>query len=188
MTVAEGVSGIIYAIVYPFGISNTYRPPGYIAIALGFTIGPALSGPLTQGIVIVVELNVYHTKVVDMDDFKPGKPECLDMVEVDFDYPSQKKGPRKGRERGATNLKTRQEKLFKKQMEEHFQKVIRKEFKYILASTIDKAKDGDMTATRIIFDRVIPVGKAVDLNDNKGAPTISINIGSLDDKTIVSDQ
>ena len=70
------------------------------------------------------------------------------------------------------------------------EKVMEKDFKYILKNTVEKALDGDMSATKMLMDRVIPVGKAVDLNDNKGTPKISINIGSLvkEQTKVVSEQ
>jgi hypothetical protein len=124
------------------------------------------------------------------DDFKPGKPEVLDHVEIDFDHKDTDKKYPVGRPRGVPNKKTGTTKIFKEQMSNHFEKVMAKDFKYILKNTVEKALDGDMSATKMLMDRVIPVGKAVDLNDNKGTPAISINIGSLlkdkDDKIVSS--
>ena len=130
----------------------------------------------------------------ELEDFKPGLPECLDMVDVKFERKDveERNKHRRGRPTGALNKKTTRGKVFRKQMEEHFEKVMRKDFQYVLRSTVELAKDGDMQATKMLMDRVIPVGKAIDLADNKGTPLININIGSLekpeDDTEIVSEQ
>ena len=125
------------------------------------------------------------------DDFKPGLPEVLDHVEIDFEHEDTPKQLKTGRPKGALNKKTSKAKIFREQMANHFEKVMEKDFKYVLKNTVEKALDGDMSATKMLMDRVIPVGKAIDLNDNKGTPAISINIGSLikdKDNKVVSDQ
>jgi len=124
------------------------------------------------------------------DDFKPGLPEVLEVVEVDFDREDTPQQRTVGRPKGTPNKKTAKAKIFKEQMSNHFEKVMEKDFKYILKNTVEKALDGDMSATKMLMDRVIPVGKAVDLNDNKGTPKISINIGSLvkEQTKVVSEQ
>ena len=124
------------------------------------------------------------------DDFKPGLPEALEVVEVDFEREDTPQQRTVGRPKGTPNKKTAKAKIFKEQMANHFEKVMEKDFKYILKNTVEKALDGDMSATKMLMDRVIPVGKAVDLNDNKGTPKISINIGSLvkEQTKVVSEQ
>ena len=124
------------------------------------------------------------------DDFKPGLPEVLEVVEVDFEREDTPQQRTVGRPKGTPNKKTAKAKIFKEQMANHFEKVMEKDFKYILKNTVEKALDGDMSATKMLMDRVIPVGKAVDLNDNKGTPKISINIGSLvkEQTKVVSEQ
>ena len=126
------------------------------------------------------------------EDFKPGKPEFLAEVEVDFEHEDTPKKRLVGRPKGALNKATKDATIFREQMAVHFEQVMRKDFKYILARTVDDAKDGDMKAIKMLMDRVVPVGKAVDLTDNKGTPLININIGSLtkddEDTTIVSKQ
>ena len=127
-------------------------------------------------------------------EFIPGKPEYLDSVELEIDHVDEPKRNKMGRPRGSLNKgKGAQEKVFRKQMEVHFQKVMRKDFAHVLKNTVEKAIEGDMQATKMLMDRVIPVGKAVDLMDNKGTPQININIGSLvkelkEEKDIVSEQ
>jgi len=124
------------------------------------------------------------------DDFKPGLPEVLEAVEVDFEREDTPQQRTVGRPKGTPNKKTAKAKIFREQMANHFEKVMEKDFKYILKNTVEKALDGDMSATKMLMDRVIPVGKAVDLNDNKGTPKISINIGSLvkEQTKVVSEQ
>ena len=124
------------------------------------------------------------------DDFKPGLPEVLEVVEVDFEREDTPQQRTVGRPKGTPNKKTAKAKIFKEQMANHFERVMEKDFKYILKNTVEKALDGDMSATKMLMDRVIPVGKAIDLNDNKGTPKISINIGSLvkEQTKVVSEQ
>ena len=133
----------------------------------------------------------------DESEFKPGKPEFLDSVELEIDHVDEPVKRKIGRPRGALNKKGRggsvEERVFRKQMEVHFQKVMRKDFQHILKNTVEKAIEGDMQATKMLFDRVIPVGKAQDFNDKTGTPQININIGSLvkelkEEKDIVSEQ
>lgn len=125
-----------------------------------------------------------NKKAEIMSDFKPGKPEVLDMVEVDFEHQDTKKKRLAGRPHGSKGKAN----LFKDQMEAHFQKIMRKDFKDVLKTTVTKAIEGDMSATKILFDRVIPAGKAVDLSDNKGTPMININIGNLDKPEIINEK
>jgi hypothetical protein len=124
------------------------------------------------------------------DDFKPGLPEVLEAVEVDFEREDTPQQRTVGRPKGTPNKKTAKAKIFREQMANHFEKVMEKDFKYVLKNTVEKALDGDMSATKMLMDRVIPVGKAIDLNDNKGTPKISINIGSLvkEQTKVVSEQ
>ena len=124
------------------------------------------------------------------DDFKPGLPEVLEVVEVDFEREDTPQQRTVGRPKGTPNKKTAKAKIFREQMANHFEKVMEKDFKYVLKNTVEKALDGDMSATKMLMDRVIPVGKAIDLNDNKGTPKISINIGSLvkEQTKVVSEQ
>ena len=128
----------------------------------------------------------------DESEFVPGKPEYLDSIELEIDHVDEPKRNKIGRPRGSLN-KGNKGKVFRSQMEAHFEKVLRKDFQYILKNTVEKAIEGDMQATKMLMDRVIPVGKAVDLADNKGTPQININIGSLvkelkEDKDVVSEQ
>jgi hypothetical protein len=112
------------------------------------------------------------------------------MVQVNFDHVDEPKKNKTGRRKGCLNKKTRTETIFRQQMENHFEKVMKKDFAHVLKSTVQKAKEGDMAATKMLFDRVIPVGKAIDFTDNRGTPMININIGNLtkDDNSVVSEQ
>ena len=122
-------------------------------------------------------------------DFKPGLPEVLNEVEVDFEHEDAHK-PLTMRKKNGRPVKSKTKKtVFKEQMQEHFEKTMRSDFKYVLANVVQEARDGNMNASKMLMDRVIPVSKAVDLNDlNKGVPLININIGSLEDDKVVSEQ
>ena len=90
----------------------------------------------------------------------------------------------KGRPKGAVNKTT----LFKQVMQEGFEKELQRDFKKVLRTVIDKAIDGDMTAAKMLLDRVVPTSKAIDLDDlakSKGL-TISINVGSLEEAKNIS--
>jgi len=84
----------------------------------------------------------------------------------------------KGRPKGAKNKTT----LFKEIMQEGFEKKMETDFKKVIQVVIDQAKNGDMKAAKMLFDRVIPVSKAVDLeNLGKKGISISINVGDMDE-------
>jgi hypothetical protein len=92
----------------------------------------------------------------------------------------------KGRPKGVLNKTT----LFKQVMQEGFEVALEKDFKKVLRTVIDKAIDGDMVAAKMLLDRVVPTSKAIDLDDlakSKGL-TISINVGSLEDKKAIEAQ
>lgn len=84
----------------------------------------------------------------------------------------------KGRPPGAKNKTT----LFKEVMQEGFEESMEKDFAKVIKVVIDQAKLGDMKAAKMLFDRVIPVSKAVDLeNLGKKGISISINVGAMDE-------
>ena len=126
------------------------------------------------------------------EEFKPGRPEFLDNVMVEFDHVDHPKQNKRGRPSGSLGRVGKKETIFRRQMESHFEKVMKKDFVHVLKKTVEKAVEGDMTATKMLFDRVIPIGKAVDFTDNRGIPMININIGNLtkddDDDDVVSEQ
>ena len=79
-----------------------------------------------------------------------------------------------GRPKGVKNKST----LFKEAMKQGFEdKLIKDGFK-VFDAVVSKAIEGDMTAAKMILDRVVPVSKAVDINasslDAKGGITIHI--------------
>lgn len=85
----------------------------------------------------------------------------------------------KGRPKGVLNKTT----LFKQVMQQGFEEALQKDFHKVLRTVVDKAIDGDMTAAKMLLDRVVPTSKAIDLDDlakSKGL-TISINVGSLEE-------
>lgn len=84
----------------------------------------------------------------------------------------------KGRPKGAKNKTT----LFKEVMREGFEKKLVADFDKVIQVVIDKAVKGDMSAAKMLMDRIVPVSKAVDLDSlkDKGV-SISISIGKMDD-------
>jgi len=89
----------------------------------------------------------------------------------------KRKSNLKGRLPGVKNKST----LFKEAMKEGFEKLLEKESKKVFIAVVEKAKEGDMTAAKMILDRVVPVTKAVDINasDVKAGMGITINIDQL---------
>lgn len=83
----------------------------------------------------------------------------------------------KGRPKGAKNKTT----IFKEIMHEGFEASMQKKFQKVIKVVIDKAIEGDMKAAKMLFDRVIPVSKAVDLDSlGKKGISISIYVGEMD--------
>ena len=89
----------------------------------------------------------------------------------------QEKGISTGRPKGAKNKTT----LFKEVMRNGFENELEKDFHSVLKAVISKAKDGDMTAAKMLLDRAVPVTKAVDINANEIGKSggISIHIEQL---------
>lgn len=101
----------------------------------------------------------------------------------------QDKGISAGRPKGAKNKST----LFKEAMKEGFEDKLMKDGFKVFDAVVAKAVEGDMTAAKMILDRVVPVTKAVDLNasdlSRKGGITINIeklmaNTGNPDEVLI----
>jgi len=114
------------------------------------------------------------------DDIRPGLPEGIREVEVDFgreDEPVRNPpGPARGRNR-------KMEKVFQDQMKEHFQRRMTKDFKYVLSEIVTQARGGCTASQKMLMDRVVPVSKATDLDALAGRhPIIQINVGSMDSK------
>ena len=83
----------------------------------------------------------------------------------------------KGRPKGAKNKTT----IFKEIMQEGFERSLQVKFPKVVEVVLNQALKGDMKAAKMLFDRVIPVSKAVDLeNLGKKGISISINVGEMD--------
>ena len=84
----------------------------------------------------------------------------------------------KGRPKGAKNKTT----IFKEIMHEGFEESMAKDFIKVIEVVVNQAKAGDMKAAKMLFDRVIPVSKAVDLESlGKKGISITINVGEMDE-------
>ena len=84
----------------------------------------------------------------------------------------QEKGISAGRPKGAKNKTT----LFKEAMKEGFEQKLMSEGFKVFDAVIEKAKEGDMTAAKMILDRIVPVTKAVDINASDIGKTGGITI------------
>lgn len=82
-----------------------------------------------------------------------------------------------GRPKGVKNKTT----LFKEAMREGFEDKLMKEGMAVFDAVVSKAKEGDMTAAKMILDRIVPVSKAVDINatDISGKGGITIHIEKM---------
>jgi hypothetical protein len=119
-------------------------------------------------------------------EMKLGKPSVIDGVEIDFgheDTPIQRSGGRPPKTKHLTTI-------FKEQMRGQFEKRMKKDFQYVMDSVVEHARDGNIQAAKLLFDRVIPTNKAIDSSQVTKIPEITINIGSLEDEKpkIVSEQ
>ena len=84
----------------------------------------------------------------------------------------------KGRPKGAKNTRTEMQ----NQLIDSFAGEMEKEFLAVVRSIVRKAKDGDMTAAKILMDRAIPARKSVEhLGVQDAAQGITINIAPLED-------
>ena len=89
-----------------------------------------------------------------------------------------------GRPKGSKNKDT----LFKELMTSDFQQVAKKDIVKVYRILFDKAQKGDMKAIKLILDRVVPVTKAVDLEQlEKGGLQININVGEMTKDTLEVD-
>ena len=88
----------------------------------------------------------------------------------------------KGRPPGAKNKTT----LFKEAMRNGFENLLQKDGEKVFKAVVDKALDGDMTAAKLILDRIVPV---VDLDKSsvKDRFNISINVSGMEPKIDVMD-
>ena len=83
----------------------------------------------------------------------------------------------KGRPKGVKNKTT----LFKEAIREGFEERLLKDGMKVVDAVVAKAVDGDMTAAKLLLDRILPTSKAIDLEQlekSKGL-SISINVGSM---------
>ena len=86
----------------------------------------------------------------------------------------------KGRPKGVKNKTT----LFKEAIRDGFEERLLKDGMKVVDAVVAKAVDGDMTAAKLLLDRILPTSKAIDLNDlekSKGL-SISINVGNMEAK------
>ena len=83
----------------------------------------------------------------------------------------------KGRPPGQKNKTT----IFKEIMQLGFEKALVKKFPKVVEIVLDRALQGDMKAAKMLFDRVVPVSKAIDLDSlGKQGISISIHVGEMD--------
>jgi len=81
-----------------------------------------------------------------------------------------------GRPKGVRNKST----LVKEALRGQFEDLLHTEGEKVFMAVVEKAKDGDMTAAKLLLDRILPVTKAVDINAGEVAKGgITINIESL---------
>jgi len=83
-----------------------------------------------------------------------------------------------GRPPGSKNKTT----LFKEAMRGGFENILERDGLRVFEAVVSKAIEGDMTAAKLIMDRVLPTSKAIDLDalERSAGLSISINVGSLE--------
>mgnify|MGYP003119298015 FL=1 len=89
-----------------------------------------------------------------------------------------------GRAKGSKNKLT----LMQNGLIDQFAGEMNKEFKDVLRRVIQEAKDGDMTAARLLLDRAIPARKAVEHYGAQDGNNIVINIKGLEDINLNSEE
>tara|TARA_R100000458_G_C8274503_1_gene249454 strand:- start:1348 stop:1773 length:426 start_codon:yes stop_codon:yes gene_type:complete len=82
-----------------------------------------------------------------------------------------------GRTKGSKNKLT----LLQNGLIDQFAGEMNKEFKAVIKTVIREAKNGDMTAARLLLDRAIPARKAVEHYGAQDGNNIVINIKGLED-------
>ena len=92
----------------------------------------------------------------------------------------------KPRTRKAPKRTKKKETIFKEAMQQGFERVLTTHFREVLEVVVEKAKDGDMSAAKMLLDRVVPVSKAVDLDalDERGGVNIQVNVGRIEEDGI----
>lgn len=80
-----------------------------------------------------------------------------------------------GRPKGSSNARTKMQ----NELIESFHGELEKEFKAVVRKIIRKAKDGDMAASKLLLDRVLPARKSVEHYGPQEAGGITINIAGL---------
>lgn len=105
------------------------------------------------------------------------------MTNTSLPAPKKKRGHNlKGRPKGVKNKTT----IFKEAIREGFEERLLKDGMKVVDAVVAKAIDGDMTAAKLLLDRILPTSKAIDLDQlekSKGL-NISINIGQLEDNSV----
>lgn len=81
-----------------------------------------------------------------------------------------------GRPKGSKNRLTQMQ----NELIEQFAGEMNKEFKAILKTIVQEAKNGDMGAARLLMDRAIPARKAVEHYGSNESGGIVINVSGLD--------
>lgn len=98
-------------------------------------------------------------------------------------YPSREEATSRlpvGRPKGAKNKTT----IFKEVIREGFEDKLLKDGMKVVDAVVAKALEGDMTAAKLLLDRILPTSKAIDLEQlekSKGL-SISINVGSMEER------
>jgi len=84
----------------------------------------------------------------------------------------------KGRPKGCKNKTT----IFKEVIREGFENKLLKDGMKVVDAVVAKALEGDMTAAKLLLDRILPTSKAIDLDalEKSQGLSISINVGSLE--------
>lgn len=84
-------------------------------------------------------------------------------------------GNPRGRPKGSKNKST----LLREAMQQKADRMLSREVPEVLKTVIRAAKQGDMSAAKMILDRAVPVKKADDGNDDAGKQLVQITIQNL---------
>ena len=88
-----------------------------------------------------------------------------------------------GRPKGAKNKTT----LFKEAMKGHFEELLEREGEKVFLACVQKAKEGDTTAMKLIMDRIIPVADVTGVKGN-GQTQVVINVEGMGTNITLADE
>ena len=86
----------------------------------------------------------------------------------------------RGRPAGSKNKST----ILQEAIKGDFERSLKRNFRDIMAVLIEKAKEGDLSAIKLLFDKVVPNAAIEDKGKSKGDMVVNISISDMEGKVI----